>query len=803
MKLVVVHCALVSTAIGAGGAFAQAAAEAETVQKSFGASMSLGYTDNVYATENDKEGDLVTTWSSWGEISAKTEAYEWSLGAEFDIGRYASEDSDDYEDGVLRAEGRYNIGANSYVFGGLDRAWEHETRSSPDDANGIAPTDYVQDSGFAGISLGFGRAGVRIGANVKDYDFSDGRAGDGRVINNDDRDRTMTELGARLGYELSPDRTLFIQGVYDERDHDADVDDYGHDRDSAGVQLGFGVAGRAGDVTGEAMIGVLSQDYDDPAFDTTTALDFGLDLTWRPSSRTRLTASVERRLGETTLYDSDASASASGYLSTSAGVRASHWVAGDVTVNGWLWFSENDYQNVARTDYVTEAGFGLRYHMTPRVYLGGSYAYEQRASDAAGADYDEHSFLLSVGTQLKPLDDGTGPRARVENGGAYAGFNLGHGTLVTAVDGERSNTGSLTADFGDDGASGGVLAGYRADVGDMVVGAEIGIEDSGAGWTHDGGRDFSVSRSDAITADLLFGFRARNDALLYTRAGIVGATFDTDYAREDKSADRSDREVGLRGGLGVEIPVRDRWSARMEYLLAAYPDYDLGVGEQEDNFGNFESAARVGLVYSFAERQRPELKKASFDGWYGGVQLGHSVLSTLNAGPRPEGGETRFDLEVPRASGGGVLGAYLGYGRTTGRIYLGGEIDGDLTTSNWNIERDPDGRIISSDRQGGIGASLRAGYVLNDAFLVYARAGVVSGSFKTDYDESRSEISQDDTLSGWRVGLGVEVPLTDDLNVRFDYTHADYEDYQVTYGGSTDRFDPEENLFRVGLTRRF
>jgi opacity protein-like surface antigen len=374
---------------------------------------------------------------------------------------------------------------------------------------------------------------------------------------------------------------------------------------------------------------------------------------------------------------------------------------------------------------------------------------------------------------------------------------------VTAVDGQRSGSGRLTADFGDDGSLAGVFAGYRTEVAGLVVGAEIGTEASNAGWTHDGGRDFSVERTDSISADLLFGFRARNGALLYTRAGVAGSTFATDYAREGMTAARSERELGLRGGIGVEIPVQDAWSARMEYMLAAYPDYDLGVGGQTDNFANLEAMAGFGLLYSFGDRGRPRQEPAAFDGLYGGIQIGHAVLSSDNVGPRPDGVAPNFTLDVPRASAGAALGAYIGYGWTFGDVYLGGEVDGDLTTSNWNIERDPDGRIISSDRRRGIGASIRAGYVVNDAFLVYARAGVVNGVFRTDYEEGASKISQEDSLAGWQFGAGVEVPLSDDLHVRFDYTHSEFESYEVDYGNGIDSFDPEENLFRVGMTKRF
>jgi len=60
-----------------------------------------------------------------------------------------------------------------------------------------------------------------------------------------------------------------------------------------------------------------------------------------------------------------------------------------MSLAAYAFLTQNDYQSVARTDHLAEAGVSLRYYLNPRVYLDTNYDFRQRQSDIAGADYDE------------------------------------------------------------------------------------------------------------------------------------------------------------------------------------------------------------------------------------------------------------------------------------------------------------------------------------------------------------------------------------------------------------------------------
>jgi opacity protein-like surface antigen len=60
--------------------------------------------------------------------------------------------------------------------------------------------------------------------------------------------------------------------------------------------------------------------------------------------------------------------------------------------------------------------------------------------------------------------------------------------------------------------------------------------------------------------------------------------------------------------------------------------------------------------------------------------------------------------------------------------------------------------------------------------------------------------------TGLRIGLGMEMPVTEQFNVRLDFSHTDYGRQTVFVpgpGNGDERFDIAETLFRLGTAYRF
>ncbi len=792
---------MASTILAAGWVTAATAQDAERSPVDVDASISIGpkYIDNIFDTANDKVDDVVTIVAPAVEVTGTLDRFKFGVGAEAEIGVYGDNGSEDYEDFLVTGDGEVRLTDTITLFGGADHAWEHEERSSPDDVNGEEPTEYRDASGYAGLRVDIGRISANAGANVRGYDFDDTPAGGGE-INNDDRDRVQAEFGGRVGYDVANDTEVFVQGIYDVRDYEDRVDDFGFERDSDGVQAGVGVKGRRGAVSGEVKVGVIHQDFDDNAFDNVTTIDVDADVLWRAPGGFRISGFIDRSLEETTL------AGASSYTSTAVGMRVRKRIAGDLSASAYFVTSEDQYNDSERKDYLTDAGFGLRYFVMPNVFVGADYEYSQRLSNVAGAQFDRHAVFARAGVQLDEAYDANDPIASASAHGFYLGLQAGHGSLLTSVDGPRGGGGDVVAEFGEAGFVGGPFIGYRAFVGDFMLGAELDAELGEKDWFHDAGRDFGVRKKNQVGLSGLIGTKARGDALLYGRFGVVSAEFESEYAQGANFNRLEEREIGLTGGVGAEFPIGGGLSARMEYVVAGYNDYNIGAvqgGADDDNFANLESTARIGLVYSFGMEAPEPPPEVDFGGFYVGVQGGHGTLESDNTGPRPNAIAPVFIFDAVRSGQGFTGGGFAGFGHQFGDIYLGVEADAEVSNADWNIERDPEGRIYSVDKEWSVGASARAGYVLNDAVLLYGRAGVVGTQFQTNYEIGANDVKQDDFKPGLRVGGGAEIAVSDNATVRLDYTRTEYESYTVDYNVGVDKFRNAENLFRVGVAYRF
>jgi opacity protein-like surface antigen len=73
-----------------------------------------------------------------------------------------------------------------------------------------------------------------------------------------------------------------------------------------------------------------------------------------------------------------------------------------------------------------------------------------------------------------------------------------------------------------------------------------------------------------------------------------------------------------------------------------------------------------------------------------------------------------------------------------------------------------------------------------------------------------SWIDRSDKLDGTRIGLGAEIPATENAFVRMDYSYTRYDDtvdFVTTHDGGANpdamRFDNSESLVRLGLGFRF
>jgi len=811
-------------------------------------SLAATYDDNIYAerpyaaTRTYVTDDVVYTLSPSIALKSNWTRHALNFDAGGDFDRYRNHDSENVNDYWLGFDGRYDLSPTTNVFGGARHSRDHEDRSTPgSDVGQIEPTLYDHEEAHLGLAHSFGAFRLRLGGTYDQYDYKNGIDGaSGLPTNNDYRDHNLNSLGLRLGYVLSPRYEFFGQVATDNRRYDNLIPGQNFNRDSDGYRAAVGVKFtlQPQRLTGEAFAGVMGQNFDYTGFSDITKPYFGLLTVWKPTSLTTATLFIDRSLEETTVFSGPGYASSS--TDTTYGFEVERHLTSRLSVNGRAAYTHSDFNDFARVDKIIDAGAGLRYYVMPNVYLGADLRIIDRASSDIAAQYSRNQVMVSVGyTPARNRDYAIipereagapeAPRAQGLYSGFYLGAQLGYGGLTTATLDPRAPNNTDTADMGGFGTSYGLFGGWGTELADnWYVGVELDGGDSNANWKHSKSKD--DARTEYVDKDSNYGLSLRagyllDGGMLYGKFGKVRTDFHTYYTENQYASgafNQDHTETGTRLGLGLEIPASRNLFVRTDYSVTRYDSHDVtyqsGALPTDTTTASFETRDAVfslGLGWRFGG-QRPVVVSrpaSELRGLYMGANLGHGTLGSQLTGTHDIGaGDYAFTGDF--AHSGFTGGFFAGYGHTFGQVYLGLELEAEAANFGWEHDRvaggGGGGRDFAADKRGGYGGSVRIGYVLPNGSLLYGRLGQVQTRFNTLYNRGNNTatwVNRSDTLGGTRVGVGAEIPASQNTFVRLDYSYTRYNDTidfvstQATQDAM--RFDNTETLARLGLGYRF
>jgi len=759
------------------------------------------YTDNVFFSRptshagafEPRRDDFVTVFLPALNYRLQTEGHRINLGGTAEVGRYRTYGTENYEDFRLYSNGVHRLDPMTLAVWGLSLSRDHEPRNSiePSAQVGPVPPVYWNTSSYGAISRRFDDDTIKAGYTFDRYDFVESGG-----VSYEYRDRNMATVGVRWTHRQDDATSIYTEGTFDIRDYDS-----ASFRDSQGARANLGWQNKFGDTVDlELYAGLIFQAFDNPDFDDVVAANYGGDLSWRPMPGTSVSIKGQRTLEETTLADT------SSYLRTAVSLQIQQLIRDDFRVYTGASAAMLDFQGTSREDQLTNAWIGFRKYVHPKIYLGGELSYEERESNSTLNDYTEARAMARIGIESDDAfsQEDLASAPGIDNTDLYIGVRGGVTSLMTLLDGPRQAAGRLTADFGDFGLTGDVVGGIGIDIAKWYLGLEADASLSDAQWDHSRlpdaeGRVFSVRRKESYGAAVLAGRRLDSGAIAYGRAGVRASTFETSYDRGAPApAPESASRLGFEYGVGTRVPVSDHFSIGMEYVHAVFDDYlqSPASGGDPDAFGNSESTARVSAAWHFnpIPRSADATNPRDFAGTYWGLQVGHGGLSSFTTGDRENGSVLNADF----GDTGFTAGLLAGHNLQMGQFVLGAELDAEFAQQEWNHERAPSGRDFSMEKKASASASVRAGVVLGDAALAYARVGVTGSYFDIDFATTGSTASSEDWRAGLRYGGGLEVPLDDSMALRFDYTFTDYGTLSLQTSEGLETYDTRESLFRLG-----
>lgn len=177
-------------------------------------------------------------------------------------------------------------------------------------------------------------------------------------------------------------------------------------------------------------------------------------------------------------------------------------------------------------------------------------------------------------------------------------------------------------------------------------------------------------------------------------------------------------------------------------------------------------ALAAGMAAAFMSTSA--LAQSIQSGPYAGAQLGWTQNKIREV-------DTGLGVLGPQGKKDSVIGgAFVGYDEIVGeRLLFGAEL-GISVSSDDEASRTSRGTTLTVDPRYSFDASARAGYLLNDSTLLYARGGYANVRTRATLAGANGTTRGSDNLDGWLVGGGIEKALTDTISARAEYRFSDF-----------------------------
>ena len=201
-------------------------------------------------------------------------------------------------------------------------------------------------------------------------------------------------LHARVGYQISPIVTPFVESVIDDRHYDGKIDASGYARDSTGALARAGVSlSLSNQLTGEFSAGYGERHYEDARLPDLRGPLIDASIIWSATPLTTVTLKTTSALNDTT------TPGASGALSRNYSIDISHALWRNLTLGATASFGTDVYAGLPQHDSNTNFALRADYNVTRDIVLRASASRQQYVSNVPGSNYIANVFMLGLRLQ--------------------------------------------------------------------------------------------------------------------------------------------------------------------------------------------------------------------------------------------------------------------------------------------------------------------------------------------------------------------------------------------------------------------
>ena len=308
----------------------------------------------------------------------------------------------DFTDGTTAAQPTADVEATSRLdladrwnvalAGGYHFA--HQSISDPNFPAGVDSPPGVHDfNGSAALNGSFGKNVFTLTGLAGRTIYENGTSG-GLVVDQGDRDNNLYGARLRLGYELTPLITPFVEGELTRRVYDRAFDDSGLQRASRGEALRAGFAYDSAPVLkGELAVGVRQETFDDASLAALKALTVDGSLVWSPTALTTITYAVSTGINSST------DAASSGSVVYDGSVDFAYAYRSNLTADLVAGVKQERFQGTGETANTFRLGVGTVWKVNRNLQLTSGYVHEWLQSNNAARDYASDTVRVEMRVQ--------------------------------------------------------------------------------------------------------------------------------------------------------------------------------------------------------------------------------------------------------------------------------------------------------------------------------------------------------------------------------------------------------------------
>lgn len=338
--------------------------------------LGLGVSDNIYLSEVSGTSAGYARFAPSVRVASDWSRHQLGLTANGDFRRYFGQPRRNEDNWRVAGLGRLDIGDAYSVTGEIQGGQAFETPFSGEVNSTVAAlSSYTYSTFSARGQYSPGRTRFVLAVNRNRFDFSRIDLGNGTILDQSDRNRTIVSTAGQAQYALSPSASVYGQLSYARTDYDTALAPGVPNRTSNGYRL---LAGLSVDLPaflrGTLGIGYTVRDYISPAYRDVQGLSVEGKLEYFLSELTTLTFRLQRTIEDSQLANTNA------YFDNRVSLRADHELLRNLILNASAEYAHQNYIDTDRSNDVFRLGTGGRYLLSNALALGlnGSYAYRNR-----------------------------------------------------------------------------------------------------------------------------------------------------------------------------------------------------------------------------------------------------------------------------------------------------------------------------------------------------------------------------------------------------------------------------------------